>query len=471
MGYQRDLRGAGTRQNILMIASHIHPDACCAIDVGCNEGIVTGSLDALGLETLGVEAQATAAAAAQAFAAANHSGVRVLNRALSLDDLRQLPEVDVIVFLSVHHQLVSLHGEDYANQFLVELFRKARLQLFFQPCAIHLKYGREMPFVENDTDSITAYFDRVLGSAGVPFERRLLGFAENMLPVQEPFRPMILFQKQDPIALARGLSMDSGTDTLRGSLRKTLDIELRRAVSTRDMQSFDSQHGWHHFVSTGLELRQALKRKAPEITWERTSLARYYAAVTPAVFSDLWRMAGRDQDIGVLAKMPVGHYCSWLPWRAAEDGLEDMHAGSTRCKRIPEWDFHAHGPVSAAHGMKELTRMHDLLLQLEGNGYVPELHRDGHVRGYLLRRGGDTRFVVTAGQHRMAALAALGHSWIRAKFQHGWERVIDAAEVAQWPLVQAGVYTPAQALNVFNGLFEADGLAFAHAVLPEAVPA
>lgn len=458
MKYQSKDRKLGTRQNIKMVGDFLDARARTAIDIGCDEGTIAVHLHHLGLKVDAVEAAPDVAEEAKQFIAANQAQVKLTTKILTIDDVEAMPAYDVVCFLSVYHQVVEHNGFEYANRLLAALYRKTNLQFFFQPCMIHLKHRTRMPFVENNTADALEFFTTVLRSSGLPVAGQFVGYSLNGLPAADPFRPMFLFEKKKGRevfafpAMARG-RIDGQTPS------RLLYIDLDQTVSAHALTSFSLQ-GWHPFTAAcsaiGARPNPALTNGAPSAD---AVLAEYYGRFQPRNFGDVWRHAGLTTDIGLMAKQPTRHRCNWLPWSLPTETPENMKAGRTTAQAWPDNDCHAYGPVSAKVREAETERLHGLFSKLAGEGYEPEVNHDGYVRGQLLVRGEESRFLVSAGQHRLAALANLGYKHIVAKFQPGAAKVIDLAEVRQWPQVANGTYTPEQATNIFNGIFEATGLA------------
>jgi hypothetical protein len=461
MSYQLGPRLEGVRQNINLIKLHVDANAKTAIDIGCNEGVITSYLDSLGLSVFGFEAGQEYADTAVNFQKYNFSDAEICNVALSLDDLQQLPQVDIVLFLSVNQQLAKIHSRQYSERFFLKLFDKCNSQMFFQPCMIYKKYGEEQPFIENDIASAKAYFDGLLYEAGELFTSQIIGVSKNGIPASEPYRPLILYTKfsgqNDVVALPR---LNDGVELLRSTPVKLCNIKLEHCISPRDLQAFSKENCWHRLVDISEYLSKTMMEKQTEFVYEQTSLYRYYKRVRPEKFGDLWALAGKTEDIGVLSSMPLDKYVSWFPWLEPSDSLDNIVNGISTQPDIPEWDSHAFGPMTKEAGLREVNRLYQLLVKIYNEGYCPEVNLDGFIRGYILRRGEDSKFAVTAGQHRLAVLAALDYVTCVVKFQPGIDRVVDVLDVDNWPLVRNGLYSKQQALNIFNGIFEIDGLCF-----------
>ncbi|KUM52403.1 hypothetical protein [Rheinheimera sp. EpRS3] len=461
MSYQLGARLEGVRQNINLIKLHLDANAKTAIDVGCNEGVITCALDSFGLKAFGFESGKQYAETAGTFQIHNFSQAEICNVALSLDDIEQLPEVDVVLFLSVNQQLAKIYSREYSEKFLLELFKKCNKQMFFQPCMIYEKYGEAQGFTENDINSAKEYFDNLLYEAGEIFTSQVVGLSVNGIPPSEPYRPLILYSR----TIGRGHTVkmpgiDDAVNSLRDTQVKLCNVELSKCISSRDMQAFSADGGWHRFVEMSAYLFSMVQEKRNDFVYENTPLFHYYEKVRPTVFSELWALAGKTGDIGVLSAMPLNKYVSWMPWFEPVDIIENITNGISEQPDIPEWDSHAFGPVTKEAGLQEVERLYKLLVKILNEGYNPEVNFDGYIRGYIMRRGSESKFSVTAGQHRLAILSVLNYKNVLIKFQPDMDRVVDVAEVETWPMVKNGMYSKQQALNIFNGIFDADGFSF-----------
>ena len=478
VNYQSGFRKLGTMANIRMISDTLDARARSAIDIGCDAGAYSVHLANLGLKVDAFDPDAVAVGAARGFIASNQSPVKLTHQLFTLEDVRKMPVYDVSLLLSVYHQIVEHNGLDYANEYLVELYRRTRHQLYFQSCMIHLKHRRQMPFLENHGPSILAYFTDVLRKSGQPVHARFLGYSQNQLPSSEPFRPLFVFEKSHSREVFTLPSMERG-GYADGCASNLLVVDLDRTVSDQTLTSFSPQ-GWHPFTEVCRHLTEPRATKAAQPLGQVPSetLDNYYERFQPATFGAIWRQAGLDGDIGVLALRPTGHYCNWLPWNPPTEALADMQAGHTRARACPPNDNHTQGPLAPEARRQELSRLHGVLEKMRTVGYEPEVNPDGYIRGQLLVRGHECRFLVLAGQHRIAALAVSGYSQVLARFQPGRAKVIDVAQVQEWPLVANGTYSVEQATLIFNGIFTATGLALRDALrrapaavsLPEVKP-
>lgn len=76
----------------------------------------------------------------------------------------------------------------------------------------------------------------------------------------------------------------------------------------------------------------------------------------------------------------------------------------------------------------------------------------------MLAKGDNYRFVVCEGQHRVAALAALGYTRIRVRFTQKprYPRVVLWDEVKKWPQVAGGAFSVNLARKIFARFFAPD---------------
>jgi len=105
------------------------------------------------------------------------------------------------------------------------------------------------------------------------------------------------------------------------------------------------------------------------------------------------------------------------------------------------------GPVTPEKGQTEFRRLvatHDSLAAL---GYRPSQFGGGHIRAQFLRDGPREAFLIYSGQHRAAALVALGHSRIPVLIENP---PVDKRQVAEWPAVRRAIYSPEHAVALFD---------------------
>ena len=198
-GYQAGPRWQGTRINAALIVSYLDASAETVLDVGSNEGVITCAMAMAGTKAKGLEVNAKYVTRAKTLAKQLKCDASFEHREVSLNEIEDGAEYDVVSFLSVHHQIAASSGLETANRFALSLAQKARKQFFFQPACIRAKYGSNFPNVdENDIGGFVEYFREIIG-AEMEF-CSVIGLAQNDMPKNEPLRPMMLFSR-NPISM------------------------------------------------------------------------------------------------------------------------------------------------------------------------------------------------------------------------------------------------------------------------------
>jgi hypothetical protein len=137
-----------------------------------------------------------------------------------------------------------------------------------------------------------------------------------------------------------------------------------------------------------------------------------------------------------------------LYWKSKIEDDNREHGTSAE----PEHGWKSWGPVSSEVGIFEFKRLTDVYSSIESGGYQRSNDPNGDMEGFVLSRDLDYRILVTTGHHRCAALAALGRT--AAPFRLSSGRIVRRSEVGFWPNVQSGLFTQAQALALFDRLFD-----------------
>jgi hypothetical protein len=450
--YQTGGRIEGTIQILELLTKHISKTAVTVLDVGCNEGVFSRALAERGYFVVGLEGQKGYVAIGQQAIDSNRTDrIKLLTHRLTAEEIRDLEQTDVILLLSVHHQLVSHLGLETANQMLCDLAGKARQQFFFAPACIRSKYGPGFTaFKDNDYAAIHKYFRDLLE---VPGQRRLrfLGDTSNLCPPSEPLRPIFVLEAEVDAPSGAPLAKDGD------AIRERSDV-FEVSLETCRLNLTQSPHssGWSYLSATVAEMAQ----KA-DIRYEDSILRRYYDKWQPRNWAHIL-FPGQESQVGLLNQTPVRVYTPALPWAQKFTYLGNQRGQFEFVSEpVPDSEFHSHGPMQPEHGQREFSRIKSVYEKIKDGGYIPELHADGYVRGYFLRRDSEVRFIVTGGQHRVGVLGALGFETFRAKFQPGRARCIDLADVKQWPAVRSGLYSPLEAEHIFNQVFSENGIRIA----------
>ncbi|SER65021.1 hypothetical protein SAMN04487944_107140 [Gracilibacillus ureilyticus] len=201
-----------------------------------------------------------------------------------------------------------------------------------------------------------------------------------------------------------------------------------------DWQGFMyNSKGWHYLCET---MRQFGKN--PGITYRDSILFAYYNNFQPVSLLDSLFYSSKNRK-------KLKSKCDPLPWEKA------FHL---------EFKNNQHfGPSSNNFGEREFRRIKSVYKTMKRNGYRPEKYTDGYIRGYFLQKKEDYCFLVTGGQHRIAALAVLGqeHKKIIVKLQPGRKPVVNLKDVSKWPQVANGLYKREMAIKILKSYFRNTG--------------
>ncbi len=114
------------------------------------------------------------------------------------------------------------------------------------------------------------------------------------------------------------------------------------------------------------------------------------------------------------------------------------------------WKFS--GPVSEELILNESLRLSNLLMNIMQRGYLRHDNKDGDVVASILEhQNGNWRWNISSGMHRAAVLSATGHSKIPVRIRG----IIRQTDVSVWPNVMNGLYSVAEAEQVFLNLYNA----------------
>lgn len=215
-----------------------------------------------------------------------------------------------------------------------------------------------------------------------------------------------------------------------------------------------ARSGWHPFVQAASDY---IERGIDD--YERSLLPRYYQAWQPKNALDA--MIGLASGPASLMELPS--YVFHVPW--SDKTPREQAAFMARIIEIENSSFGAptltsadgyclHGPVSASKGRLELKRLLRVVESIRRHGYD---RSKGDVTVHVLHRNGQFRYMIIHGQHRAAALAALGHERLPAIPIN----LVDADHVEHWPGVYRGFWTASDALTFFDHLFRFDSRAWA----------
>lgn len=176
-------------------------------------------------------------------------------------------------------------------------------------------------------------------------------------------------------------------------------------------------------------------------------------------------------------------YRQWQPFRGVHEGEEKDQCGppwkeirrraeNTAAGRLQRFEFRdiarelgvppaeirghiSGGPVTDAFGEVTFRRLARLYDSLARDGFRPEKSDASYPSGSCYLRGDDFRVTVGSGKHRVTVMLALG--WAKIPLELGHHKSPDPIrreDVRSWPNVRSGLYTPDEALTLFDAFFE-----------------
>ncbi|SDB58195.1 hypothetical protein SAMN05660653_02940 [Desulfonatronum thiosulfatophilum] len=189
--------------------------------------------------------------------------------------------------------------------------------------------------------------------------------------------------------------------------------------------------------------------------YDESPLKLYFDHFQPQNAAELADVPGVDNDSNLHRKEAIELDFPWL----ASPGLE-VKSMRNKFLRDDAAQFgkqlsgddglNYFGPVSSAKADLEMERVVYIIDSIKRNGYRVPAKQD-HISGYLLKKGDSYVALPWGGQHRLAALGALGFR--HAPFLLYRHRVTDRASVKSWPAVTSGDFSPEQALHLFDRIF------------------
>jgi len=185
--------------------------------------------------------------------------------------------------------------------------------------------------------------------------------------------------------------------------------------------------GSHPIVETMRELIDD-----PHLPYSRTTLGQHHERFQPQTMRELFFPGEGGDAVAQLDDWPVRRSLYRYVWDISGDQLRDALSSP---RRDTNYSF---GPATAEDGRGDLDRIKKVLTAVR-HDYRPADFPP--VTGYFLSRGQDVRFVIGSGNHRVAALVALGMSHIRVVL-HSHPAVVSAEELATWTRPHGGIYDP-----------------------------
>lgn len=211
----------------------------------------------------------------------------------------------------------------------------------------------------------------------------------------------------------------------------------------------------HPYMQTAVAI---LRREADG--YAGSPLERYYNHFQPKCAADVLRLPGEISS--ELKNAPP--IALKLPWeegtwqrKLAVSMVRERADNRSRGRDLSfEHGASEFGPVSPDKGRLEFETLKLLVEKVQRRGYRRHDGPDGDIFALpLIDRTNRVRFLIRGGKHRMAVVAALGYETVSLRL------LLNKApprlqEVQYWPRVRSGVYSAAQAEDVFQSIFSGE---------------
>ena len=224
-------------------------------------------------------------------------------------------------------------------------------------------------------------------------------------------------------------------------------IEMARLRGLQPLAFGYDDSGRHPYV---LSLADSLVTGRP--SYAGSALEYFYEIWRPANAAELLGLTGPDTGRALREMSPEIRVWPWID-TAVETLLGEHRAfvDSFKGKLYPGKQFN--GPKSAEVGSRNYRRLVKVMNAIRRWGYWRTNRDTGDIDGIVLTRGRDWTLFVLRGQHRSAALAALGYrkALVRVLNAHP----VDRDQVEAWPNVRNGLFTAREAAQLFDRIFEA----------------
>ena len=208
----------------------------------------------------------------------------------------------------------------------------------------------------------------------------------------------------------------------------------------------------HHFTSTLLEYK-----KNPKIEYNNSLLLKFYNNFQPQNLRDVFYLYSPvvDSNLGNNSPMLLNSpQVISLPWLHDILYVDDKQNTVNRSEAGLSYKegSQSFGPVSEAKAKLEFNRVVSTFNSIKSKGYVVDYFHN-QISGYFIKDKNDYRFIIQNGNHRTAALAALGYHEIPVIFRYNYPRVIDIHNIELWPQVRNGNISIKDARIIFEGFF------------------
>lgn len=145
------------------IASHIDDDVQTLVDIGCAEGEFSARAADLGLDVIGFDRNVIRIHKARS-EYGNYENLRFERSDLDPESIDDIPEADVILFLTVHHHWVEAYGWDKAEEMFRTVFTKGDIIVYEPPG--HIPIGESVEGSLDPEESVDYYRDVIESTFG-----------------------------------------------------------------------------------------------------------------------------------------------------------------------------------------------------------------------------------------------------------------------------------------------------------------
>lgn len=192
------------------------------------------------------------------------------------------------------------------------------------------------------------------------------------------------------------------------------------------------------------------------VAYPGSALESFYAEYQPDSAACYMRLE-KPTNTQLETLHPTGGVYPWLnrtPDKQSERYIRMTEAENKQHGRssLAADGYKNFGPTSRIKGELEFKRLVQVMHSIRQNGFSVNRQGNDNIQATLLVYGDDYRFVVRAGHHRIAALAALGAH--EATVQLVTVPIARRSEAKYWPLVQKGWFNEREALAVFDRIFQ-----------------
>lgn len=160
------------------------------LDIGCNYGRITDKFSKMGKFCVGIDVL-------PCFSTDMYGNPSPAFGLFTLtnENVMLIPEFDLILLFSVHHQWIKEYGDEYTKKLVGEIIKKSRKYFIIEFAAVSEKYGYEKPlFLDNNEQSVKRYAENWLNSIKPSGKIQYIGKNKEN-PGKEPYRYIYLIKK------------------------------------------------------------------------------------------------------------------------------------------------------------------------------------------------------------------------------------------------------------------------------------